>query len=304
MSLSCSSGGRQIMLYNLENDILCVQVRSYGAELRSLKERADETEYLWDGNPQWWKYSSPVLFPIVGKLQDGKYRVHGKEYKLPGHGLGRISEYQLVERRNDYIEFSLQWSEESLAVYPWKFKLNVAYALQDNTVEVIWKVQNLDTQEMIYSIGAHTAFRCPLVHGESFSDCYLTFNQAEDNINMPLNSKGQFLQVPGQARLQGQQLNLNYEMFAGDALAYKGLKSDEVSICSHKSDKKVTMVAKDFPFWGFWTPAQGGAPFICLEPWQGHADYEGYDGEFEAREGSLKLAAGATQSFHYIIKIG
>ena len=292
------------MLYSLENDKLCVQVRSYGAELRSIKERADETEYLWEGNPQWWKYSSPVLFPIVGKLQDGKYRVNGNEFELPGHGFGRISEYQLVERRQDYIEFALKWSEESLASYPWKFQLNVAYALKDKTVEVIWKVQNLDDKEMVYSIGAHTAFRCPLVQGEEFSDYYLKFNQEEDNLNMPLNSKGQFLKVQGETHLQGQQLDLNYEMFAGDALAYKGLKSDVVSICSHKSDKKVSMEAKDFPFWGFWTPAQGGAPFLCLEPWQGHADYEGYDGEFAEREGSLKLASGETQKFHYTIRIG
>ena len=291
------------MLYSLENDKLCVQVRSYGAELRSIKERADETEYLWEGNPQWWKYSSPVLFPIVGKLQDGKYRVNGNEFELPGHGFGRISEYQLVERRQDYIEFALKWSEESLASYPWKFQLNVAYALKDKTVEVIWKVQNLDDKEMVYSIGAHTAFRCPLVQGEEFSDYYLKFNQEEDNLNMPLNSKGQFLKVQGETHLQGQQLDLNYEMFAGDALAYKGLKSDVVSICSHKSDKKVSMEAKDFPFW-FWTPAQGGAPFLCLEPWQGHADYEGYDGEFAEREGSLKLASGETQKFHYTIRIG
>ncbi|WP_037371218.1 aldose 1-epimerase family protein [Selenomonas sp. AE3005] len=292
------------MLYSLENDKLCVQVRSYGAELRSIKERADETEYLWDGNPQWWKYSSPVLFPIVGKLQDGKYRVNGKEFELPGHGFGRISEYQLVERRQDYIEFALKWSEESLASYPWKFQLNVAYALKDKTVEVIWKVQNLDDKEMVYSIGAHTAFRCPLVQGEEFSDYYLKFNQEEDNLNMPLNSKGQFLKAHGETHLQGQQLDLNYKMFAGDALAYKGLKSDVVSICSHKSDKKVSMEAKDYPFWGFWTPAQGGAPFLCLEPWQGHADYEGYDGEFAEREGSLKLASGETQKFHYTIRIG
>jgi galactose mutarotase-like enzyme len=157
---------------------------------------------------------------------------------------------------------------------------------------------------MVYSIGAHTAFRCPLVQGEEFSDCYLTFNQQEDNINMPLNSKGQFLKEQGEAHLQGEQLALNYGMFAGDALAYKGLKSDVVTICSHKSDKKVSMEAKDFPFWGFWTPAQGGAPFLCLEPWQGHADYEGYNGEFADREGSLKLEPGKTQSFHYTIRIG
>ena len=180
----------------------------------------------------------------------------------------------------------------------------ISETLKDNEVEVIWKVQNLDDREMVYSIGAHTAFRCPLVQGEEFSDCYLTFNQQEDNVNMPLNSKGQFLKEQGEARLQGEQLALNYGMFAGDALAYKGLKSDVVTICSHKSDKKVSMEAKNFPFWGFWTPAQGGAPFLCLEPWQGHADYEGYNGEFADREGSLKLEPGKTQSFHYTIRIG
>lgn len=42
------------MLYTLENEVLCVQVRSLGAELRSIRERADETEYLWNGDPVWW----------------------------------------------------------------------------------------------------------------------------------------------------------------------------------------------------------------------------------------------------------
>lgn len=149
------------MLYTLENDKLCVLVRSYGAELRSIKERADETEYLWDGNPSWWKYSSPVLFPIVGKLLNGKYRVDGQEYELPGHGLGRISDFELVERQADRIRFSLKWTQESLKKYPWKFQLDIEYVLHDNQIEVIWTVQNLDDKEMIYSIGSHGAFRCP-----------------------------------------------------------------------------------------------------------------------------------------------
>ncbi|WP_296768069.1 aldose 1-epimerase family protein [Selenomonas sp.] len=288
----------------MENDKLCVQVRSYGAELRSIKERADETEYLWDGNPEWWKYSSPVLFPIVGKLQDGKYRVAGQEYELPGHGLGRISEYELVKRERDFIEFALKWTDETLKQYPWKFQLNVAYALRDNEVEVRWQVQNLDDREMVYSIGAHTAFRCPLIPGEDFGDYVLTFNKPEDALNMPLNTKGQFLQMEkGQYALHGQELPLDYALFKDDALAYAGLKSDEVTLRSRKGDKKVTMVAKDFPYWGFWTPAQGGAPFICLEPWQGHADYAGYAGEFKDREGSLTLAAGESRTFVYRIRI-
>ncbi len=71
------------MLYTLENEWLCVTVADHGAELKSMKEKADGTEYLWNGDPSWWKYSSPVLFPIVGKLADGKYRIGEHQYELP-----------------------------------------------------------------------------------------------------------------------------------------------------------------------------------------------------------------------------
>ena len=151
-------------------------MRDHGAELRSIKEREDETEYLWNGDPTWWRYSSPVLFPIVGKLKDNMYRVNGKTYELPSHGLGRISDFQLVEKEADRIAFSLRWTEESLKRYPWKFELQVAYELHGKQVKVIWTVRNHDDHEMIYSIGAHGAYRCPIVHAEEFSDCYLEFN--------------------------------------------------------------------------------------------------------------------------------
>ena len=178
------------MLYTIENDELYVQVRDHGAELRSIKEREDETEYLWNGDPTWWRYSSPVLFPIVGKLKDNKYRVGSKTYELPSHGLGRISDFQLVEKEADRIAFSLRWTEESLKRYPWKFELQVAYELHGKQVKVIWTVRNHDDHEMIYSIGAHGAYRCPIVHGEEFSDCYLEFNHEEDAPNMPLKFPG------------------------------------------------------------------------------------------------------------------
>ena len=117
--------GRILMLYSLENEELLVQVRDHGAELRSIKERADETEYLWRGDPAWWKYSAPLPFPIVGQLVDGKYRVGGKTYELPAHGLARISDFELVEQKKDAIRFLLGWTEETLQKYPWKFRLDV-----------------------------------------------------------------------------------------------------------------------------------------------------------------------------------
>lgn len=245
------------MLYTIENDELCVQVRDHGAELRSIKEREDETEYLWNGDPTWWRYSSPVLFPIVGKLKDNKYRVGGKTYELPSHGLGRISDFQLVEKEADRIAFSLCWTEESLARYPWKFELQVAYELHGKQVKIIWTVHNHDDHEMIYSIGAHGAFRCPIVHGEAFSDYYLEFNHEEDAPNMPLNKKGQYLRAHGTKPLKGTRLPLCYEEFKDDVLAYHNLKSDKVTLRSTKSDKSLSVIAKDFPYWGFWTPGQG-----------------------------------------------
>ncbi len=292
------------MLYTLENETLCVLVRSHGAELRSIKERADETEYLWDGNPEWWKYSSPVLFPIVGKLRDGKYRVSGAEYELPGHGFGRISDFELVARQQDSIEFVLEWSEDTLKVYPWKFALYVSYELEENKIKVIWRVRNLDEKHMVFSIGAHGAFRCPIVPGEKFEDYYLAFNEAEDMRNLPLDSKGQFKHESGDMAVKGTKLPLNYEMFRNDALAYAGQKSTQVSLRSTKSEKSLTVEAKGFPYWGYWTPDKGGAPFLCIEPWHGHADYVDFDGDFKDREGSEELAPGEEKKFSYTIAIG
>ena len=292
------------MLYTLENNKLCVLVRSHGAELRSIKERSDETEYLWDGDPSWWKYSSPVLFPIVGKLLDGRYRVGDQEYKLPGHGFGRISEFSLVSRDDVSIEFRLDWSEETLRNYPWKFQLNIGYELADNKVKVTWKVRNLDDKHMPFSIGAHGAFRCPLVSGESFEDYYLEFNRIEKMKNMPLDSEGQFRREYGDVVVEGTQLPLSYELFRKDALAYDAQKSDTVTLRSHKSDKCLSVTAKGFPFWGYWTPDKGGAPFLCIEPWHGHADFADFHGEFKEREGSEVLAPGEQAVYSYTIAIG
>lgn len=180
----------------------------------------------------------------------------------------------------------------------------MAYELHGKQVKVIWTVRNHDDHEMIYSIGAHGAYRCPIVHGEEFSDCYLEFNHEEDAPNMPLNKEGQYLRTHGTKPLKGTKLPLYYEEFKDDVLAYHNLKSDKVTLRSTKSSKSLSVIAKDFPYWGFWTPGQGGAPFICLEPWHGHADYEDFDGDFADREGSERLAAGEEAMFTYTIEIG
>ena len=279
------------MLHTLENGTLRITVDDRGAELKSITGISDGTEYLFNGDPKWWKYTSPVLFPIVGKLVNGKYKVDNKEYSLPGHGFGRISDYNCIRKESDEVVFALEWNEETLKSYPYKFRLEIAYILRDNRVEIMWTVKNLDDKIMHFSIGAHPALACPIINGESFEDCYLKFNVSEKSSRILLDTSGPLThnRVP---TLDGTELDLNYDLFKGDALVFDDLKSDEVSICSRKSSKSITLQAKGFPFWGIWTPDKGGAPFICIEPWHGHADFIDFKGDISEKDGIRSLPAG------------
>ena len=290
------------MIHTLKNDKLTITVADHGAELKSMTG-ADGTEYLFDGNPKWWKYTSPVLFPIVGKLVNGKYRAEGKEFDLPGHGFARTSDFECVREDNNEIVFRLNWSDETLKVYPYKFSLEISYILKDNTVDVFWLVKNLDDKPIYFSIGAHPALKCPIVEGENFDDCYLSFNKAEKSARILLLPSGPLSRdrVP---TLDGTTLNLNYDLFKGDALVFDDLKSDKITICSKKSSKKITVQAKGFPYWGIWTPDKGGAPFLCIEPWHGHADFADFTGDITQKDGINKLDVGQSFDTNYTFIIG
>ena len=291
------------MLHTLQNEVLKITVADRGAELKSITALADGAEYLFDSNPTWWKFSSPVLFPIVGKLVGDKYRVDGKEYTLPGHGFARTTDFWLVDTTENALTFALESNASTLKVYPYKFRLEISFELIDHEVKVRWKVANVDDKEIYFSIGAHPAICCPLAYRENFDDCYLKFNRAEKSSRVPLTANGTLSheRIP---TLDGDELNLSYELFKGDAFVFDDLKSDEVSVCSRKSSKKITVRAKDFPYWGFWSPSQGGAPFICIEPWHGHADYEDFTGELKDKEGIIKLAVGATFETEMSFSVG
>lgn len=280
------------MIHTLDNGVIRITVADRGAELKSLTELGDGTEYIFDGNPTWWKYSSPILFPIVGKVRDGKYRAEGKEFSLPQHGFARTSDFWLVDAETDAITFALESNAATLAVYPYRFRLELSYKLIGREVKFVWRVINTDEREIYFSIGAHPAICCPIAYRENFTDCYLKFNRPEKSSRLVLTAEGlTHERIP---TLDGTELALNYDLFKGDALIFDDLKSDEISVCSRKSSKRLTVRAKGFPYWGIWTPDRGGAPFVCIEPWHGHADYVDFDGELKDKEGIRALGVGET----------
>ncbi len=286
----------------LENNDLKIMVRSKGAELRLLQEKKDGTDYLWNGDPSWWKYCSPILFPIVGKVKNGKYKVDGKVYELPQHGLGRISEFELVNKTTDSVSFKLRYSDETLKVYPYKFELTVSYVLTGKSVNVTWRVDNLDDREINFSIGAHPALRCPIVAGENFSDCYLDFHGEEHCENMKTDADVLFLHER-EKDLDSDKMNLSYDIFKDGVHVFDNLKTGSITLRSTKSKKAITLSAPSYPYMGIWSPEKGGAPFVCVEPWYGHADYADFDGDFKDKEGVIALEKGKSFKTGYTLTI-
>ena len=290
------------MIYTLENENIRVVASSNGGELNSIKKINDETEYLWNGDEKYWKYNAPVLFPIVGKVNGGKYKVDGIEYELPQHGLARTREFKLIEKRESRIVFELRYDEETLKVYPFKFILRIGYTLMEYGVETSYEVINNDNKDIYFSIGGHPAYMCPINQGESFEDYYFEFDKVEKASKILLSSNGLFTKNTELIMNNDKELPINIEMFKDDAIIFNDLKSNKISLKSRKSDKSITMDFSGFPYLGLWTKPTG-APFVCIEPWFGHADYEDFNGDFKDKEGINKLAVGKSFKAAYLVTV-
>ena len=278
------------MNYILENNNIKISASTFGGELNNLITKKDNIEFLWNGNEKYWKYHSPILFPIVGKVFNNKYRVENMEYELPQHGLARTREFKMIEKDDNHIVFELLWSEDTLKIYPYKFSLRLSYELLENGVKVGYKVKNLDDKEIYFSIGGHPAFMCPLLSEEKFEDYYFEFNQKENVGTMELDTdKGYLTGNTNEFFNNSNIINLNLELFKYDALVFSNLKSSLITLKSNKNNKELTMDFTGFPYLALWTKPTG-APFICIEPWYGHTDYKDFNGELKDKEGIEKLS--------------
>lgn len=57
--------GGKMAVYQLENEHIYLEVASHGAELVRLVGKKTKKEYLFDGDPKYWKRHSPILFPCL-----------------------------------------------------------------------------------------------------------------------------------------------------------------------------------------------------------------------------------------------
>lgn len=262
-------------------------VKPQGAELTSL--RLHDTEYLWSGDARFWSKQSPILFPIVGTLQEGRYRHKDATYCLPRHGFARDRVFALKALSGQEVTCLLEDDEASRLVYPFRFHLRIRYFLHATGLQVEYIVANPSDDSLIFSIGGHPAFALPLEPGLSYQDYQIDFSHPETVGRWKLRDGLLHEEDPG--FLQGAtSLQLHHELFREDAIVIQGLQSACLTLRSDKGSRGLRFGIEGWPMLGLWAPPQ--APFVCIEPWQGHADPYGYDGTLASKPGVVTLAPG------------
>ncbi|WP_419767011.1 aldose 1-epimerase family protein [Arcobacter sp.] len=288
------------MKYKISNSILEVSIKDFGAELCSLKKRNDSIEYLWQGDKKYWNRHAPILFPIVGKLIDNEYIYNNKTYKVGQHGFARDKLFEVFAKENDYICFKLTSSKETLEIYPFNFELYLSYRLINNSLKISYKVVNKSQKKMYFSIGAHPAFNWPLEKGNK-GDYYLEFENTKELERLPLTVDG-ISEKKEIVNLKDNKLHLNEELFKDDALVIQNLKNKTITFKNSKDDKSIKMSFEGFAYLGLWSKPSG-APFICIEPWHGIADFIGHNKKLENKKGIITLLENEIFESSYTISV-
>ncbi|EAC4663655.1 aldose 1-epimerase family protein [Listeria monocytogenes] len=290
-------------MIKLENEVLLVEMKTAGAELTRIFHKDTGLEYLWNADSKFWGRHSPVLFPTVGRLVDDTYLVDGKQYHLGQHGFARDRAFQVIEQTENTVRFELDADEDSLAIYPYKFKLSIIYTIEKNTVAVSYEVENTDNKRIYFSIGAHPAFHLPLTDGTTFEDYYLDFGTEENLETLCLEGPYRSGEIKKIIDEPARYLPLSYDLFKNDALIFEALKQKEMTIKSDKTPHFVKVSFPEFPFVGVWT-AKPGTPFLCIEPWYGIADGAGESVELRDKAGIEQLEPEAVFASEYEITVG
>ncbi len=287
------------MRIELENGDIQAFIDTAGAQLASMMMKEDKTEYIWQADPKVWASHGPVLFPIVGKLYNDEYLVDGTTYHLTQHGFARHMDFAVAASDGKSVICRLTSNEQTLALYPFGFQLDVSYTLQEDGVVVGYRVTNTGDRVMPFAIGGHPAFNCPLLNREKMEDYYLEFECPETALAYRLRDK--YVLSEGQPVLNGRKvLPLSPDLFNEDALIFKELQSRKVAIRSSVSAKSVTVDFSGFPYLGIWSKP---GPYVCIEPWCGIGDTAAGHQVFASREGMVSLAAGEAFEHSFRIRI-
>ena len=270
-------------IVTIQNAHITVAISTLGAEVQSVRN-ASGTEFIWEGDPNIWKGRCPILFPICGGLKNDTYTLNGKTYSLQKHGFIRFCEFTVDSLSGDTAVLSARETEETLASFPFHFVFTVTFRIIENRLSISSTVKNLDKETMYFNVGGHEGYATP----EGIEEYELVFDEEEE---LAVNSlSGNLIGHDKKPFMSGKVLPLKKEHFSIDAIILEELRSRAVTLRHKGGNRSVRVEYPDLDHMLVWQMC--GAPYVCIEPWNGMPDFADADGDITKKTYITALPGG------------
>src|ERR1700722_16903724 len=107
-------------LHTLRSDDITAIIAPDGAELISLRD-AQGLELLWQAGPVWPRHA-PILFPIVGRLNNDALRHRGTAFPMTQHGFALDRGFDWTECGPTSCTLILNDDAATRSHYPFAFR--------------------------------------------------------------------------------------------------------------------------------------------------------------------------------------
>lgn len=286
-------------LINIENQTFRAAIDLHGAQLASLQNKKSGEEYIWQRDTAFWGESAPICFPIVGELKGGTYRYQGKTYQMKKHGIVRYADFTIKERQQDACTLKVAADEATLASYPFLFSLEISFQLNPRGIKVAYLIRNEDHKAMPAGLGYHPAFNIDI---ENFSheDYVIRFSERE-TLDLYWLHEGVLAMKTENYLDRADTIQLTPTIFEDDALIFKNIASDKLTLARKHSNWQLEMHTGGAPHLGIW--AKQAAPYVCIEPWYTYQDSAEASGDLFEKPGMFTLQPGEEFESFYEVKI-
>ena len=281
-------------IISISSNSLTASIDTMGAQLMSL--RKGESEYLWQGDSNWWPRRAPILFPIVGVLKDSKAESAEGTISLARHGLARLNQFEVVEQSTSSVTLQLKSTEETRKSYPYDFELKLIFSVAGDTLTQTYEVTNLANVELPFTLGAHPAFNIPIpgVEAASLGQYHLLFTRSWTSYGPSITDEGLCdYTTPQRLIVNSDTLPLSWELIDREkTITLEDVPDRRITLAANveasSEAHSIQMDFEGFDYLGIWSAAPG-CPFVALEPWCGIADTVDCDGIFEHKPGIMCL---------------
>ena len=295
-------------IISISSNSLTASIDTMGAQLMSL--RKGESEYLWQGDSNWWPRRAPILFPIVGVLKDSKAESAEGTISLARHGLARLNQFEVVEQSPSSVTLQLKSTEETRKSYPYDFELKLIFSVAGDTLMQTYEVTNPANVVLPFTLGAHPAFNIPIpgVEAASLDQYYLLFTHSWTSFGPSITDEGLCdYATPQRLIVDSDTLPLSWELIDCEkTITLEDVPDRRITLAANAEASSEThgiqIDFEGFDYLGIWSAAPG-CPFVALEPWCGIADTVDCDGIFEHKPGIISLEPGQSITKTMNIKV-